>query len=80
MEPVQSSNWLQSCALLYRQGNTTDGLVNRLGELVNVWDNNTWGISRAACYQYCGANSLHAVRKPTAYHDETAPLRRLKMW
>ena len=63
MEPIQTSNWLQSCLQLYQQGNTTEGLVNGLGESVNVLDNNTWGISRAACYQYCGPDKLHQVCK-----------------
>lgn len=62
-EVYRTANWTQGCIELY--GNTTiDGLVDRIGHPVDVRDGLAWGISRDACYKYCGPDLLQQVSMP----------------
>lgn len=59
-ELYRTANWTAGCEWLY--GNTTTfGLVDRLGIPVHVRDDHAWGISKDACYQFCGPEKLQQV-------------------
>ena len=59
-EVYRVANWTAGCLELYGDNNTY-GLVSRIGKPVYVRDDLAWGISRDACYRYCGPELLQQV-------------------
>jgi hypothetical protein len=61
------SDWDSACAAIITNGNITTGLVGQYGNPMPEFNNFTWGITKEACYQFCGRGTIYQVSRVYIY-------------
>jgi hypothetical protein len=61
------SDWDSACAAIIINGNITTGLVGQYGNPMPEFNNYTWGITKEACYQFCGKGKIYQVSGADIY-------------
>jgi hypothetical protein len=56
------SSWQDECARRAVASNITGGFVDQFGNRMTSFNNETWGITKATCYDICGWNTIRQVR------------------
>jgi len=59
--------WDSACAAIITNGNITTGLVGEDANLMPEFNNFTWGITKEACYQFCGKDKIYQVSRTYIY-------------
>jgi hypothetical protein len=56
------SSWQDECAKRAVESNITGGFVDQFGNEMAYFKNETWGITKATCYDICGWDTIRQVR------------------
>jgi hypothetical protein len=59
---VGVSSWQDECAKRAVASNITGGFVDQFGNRMTSFNNETWGITKATCYDICGWGTIRQVR------------------
>jgi hypothetical protein len=55
------SSWQDECAKRAVESNITGGFVDQFGKGMPSFNDETWGITKATCYDICGWDTIRQV-------------------
>jgi hypothetical protein len=67
--------WSEACAEIISSANVSQGLVDGFGNpLSSINGNDTFGITRDTCYEYCSTSTIYQVASPSALRTSSKNL------